>query len=120
MPNFYLLFGVIAVAAAILWASRQGGKPEGSSTGSDLQRQATDAGPPHPMAWIGFSLLGIGFLVAGMVAYAHPGEPSANAKAISLFMYLAYWLMGDYGPAIAFIGSGAACLYKAFALLRDD
>lgn len=112
MPNFYLLFGVIAVAAAILWASRQGKEPAPPTHASDGQA-------PHPLAWIGFSLLGTGLLAAGVVMCFHPGEPSMNAKWISAAMYVAYWLMGDYGPAIAFTGLGVACLVKAYPLVRD-
>ena len=37
----------------------------------------------------------------------------------SILIYLAYWLLGGYGPAIAFMGLGVVCLHKAYALLRN-
>lgn len=120
MPNFYLLFGVIAVAAAILWASRQR-RP--SATSSDAgRREPADAKPPHPMAWIALSVLGAVLLAGGVVMGFSPGEPnvSGGSKGGALIFYAAYWLLGDYGPAMALIGIGATCLYKAWTLLRDD
>jgi drug/metabolite transporter (DMT)-like permease len=112
MPNFYVLASAIAIAAAILWASRQGKAPSGDAP--------ADANPPHPMAWIGFSLLGVVLAIVGMVMCTQPGEPGGGGKGIGILLYLAYLLLGDYGPAIAALGAAAACLYKAYTLVRDD
>ncbi len=119
VPNFYVLFGVIAVAAAIIWASRQGNKT--ASTTHGPRHPPADGKPPHPMVWIAFSLFGIVFLAAGVAMCFSPGEPAAGGgKGGAILIYLAYWLLGDYGPAIAFMGLGVVCLYKAYTLLRDD
>lgn len=119
MPNFYLLFGVIAVAAAILWASRQG-RPSETSTPKDSRRPA-DARPAHPMAWIALSVVGAVLLAGGVVLGFSPGEPSGGGgKGGALLAYAAYWLLGDYGPAITLLALGAACLHQAYKLLRDD
>ncbi len=119
VPNFYLLFGVIAVAAAILWASRQG-RPSETSTPKDSRRPA-DARPAHPMAWIVFAVMGAVLLAAGVVLGFSPGEPSGGGgKGGALLAYAAYWLLGDYGPAITLLAMGAACLHQAYRLLRGD
>lgn len=116
VPNFYVLFSVIAVAAAIIWASRQG-KPDSSTDAG--RRPPVDAKPPHPMAWLGCSLFGIVFAISGIAMCFSPWTPTGGGKGGGLLLHLAYLLLGDYGPAILIMGMGAVCGYKAYTLLRD-
>lgn len=82
VPNFYVLFSVIAVAAAIIWASRQG-KP--SSSADAGRRPPVDAKPPHPMGWLGCSLFGIVFVISGIAMCLSPWTPTGGGKGRGVF-----------------------------------
>ena len=113
MPNFLILFALIVICLAVWWASRRDrngvAKPEVVASGTK---------PLHPMAWVVFLCFGLVFAAAGVWMCVDPWVPSGGGKGGTLVAYLANFLLGDYGPAIIFLGLAAACFYEASRYFR--
>ncbi len=110
-----ILISLIAITLVVVWDVRRGQATlKRQLTQADVEQKTAAQLRTSKMALAAFGLV---FFIAGIwLAFAPSNESPSGPKTWIIF--IAYWALGKYGPAILFLGLGTGCGILLSQLIR--